>query len=134
MQPRSNRKQKSDKAKPGTVQIRCSNGRLQLVFRFGGKRYFISLGLSDTSYHRKLAQDKALEIERDIQYGEFDPTLQKSRFSISAKALDWKPHHARSHPLSSLKQHSQRRFSRGEASPTPPLTQPQTQQTLNPTI
>lgn len=77
MQSRNNRNQKSNKAKPGTVQIRCSNERLQLVFRFGGQRYFISLGLSDTSYHRKLAQDKALEIERDLQYGEFDVTLQK---------------------------------------------------------
>jgi integrase len=77
MQSGNHQNRKSNKAKPGTVQIRCCHERLRLVFRFGGKRYFIALGLSDTSYHRKLAQDRALEIERDIQYGEFDVTLQK---------------------------------------------------------
>lgn len=77
MQSGNNRNKKSNRAKSGTVQVRCCNERLQLVFRFGGKRYFVSLGLSDTPYHRKLSQDKALEIERDIQYGEFDATLQK---------------------------------------------------------
>jgi integrase len=61
------------KAKTGSVKVRSSNDRLQLVFSFGGKRYFISTGLSDTPYHRKQAQEKALEVERDIAYGEFDP-------------------------------------------------------------
>ncbi len=77
MQSGNHRNKKSNKAKPGTVQIRCCNERLRLVFRFGGKRHFLALSLSDTPYHRKLAQDKALEIERDIQYGEFDTTLKK---------------------------------------------------------
>lgn len=58
------------KSKAGSVQYRSSNNRLQLVFTFGGKRHFLSTGLSDTPYNRKLVQDKALEIERDIQYGE----------------------------------------------------------------
>lgn len=65
------------RSKFGSVQYRISNNRLQLVFRFEGKRYFLSTGLSDTPYNRKLAQDRALEIERDIQYGEFDATLEK---------------------------------------------------------
>ena len=60
------------KAKSGSVRIRNSNDRLQLVFTFAKKRYFISTGLSDIPYHRKLAQDKALEVERDIAYGNFD--------------------------------------------------------------
>jgi integrase len=77
MQSENHQNRKSNKAKPGTVQICCCHERLRIVFRFGGKRYFIALGLSDTPYHRKLAQDKALEIERDIQYGEFDVTLEK---------------------------------------------------------
>jgi integrase len=77
MQSKNPRDRKRAKSKSGTVQIRCSNDRLQLVFTFGGQRRFLSLGLSDTPYHRKLAQDRALEIERDIQYGEFDPTLKK---------------------------------------------------------
>lgn len=61
------------KAKTGSVQIRCSNNRLQIVFSFGGKRYFVSTGLGDTPFNRKQAQDKALEVERDIAFGEFDP-------------------------------------------------------------
>jgi integrase len=61
------------KSKAGSAQIRSSNGRLQLVFTFEGKRYFVSTGLSDTPYSRKQAQDKALEVERDIAYGEFSP-------------------------------------------------------------
>lgn len=77
MHSKNSRNRKRAKSKVGTVQIRCSNERLQLVFTFGGQRRFLSLGLSDTPYHRKLAQDRALEIERDVQYGEFDVTLQK---------------------------------------------------------
>ncbi|MEG3437844.1 DUF3596 domain-containing protein [Pannus brasiliensis CCIBt3594] len=61
------------RAKSGSVQIRSSNDRLQLVFSFEGRRYFVSTGLGDNPYNRKRAQDKALEIERDIAYGEFDP-------------------------------------------------------------
>jgi hypothetical protein len=30
-------------------------------------------GLGDNPYNRKLARDKALEVERDIAYGEFNP-------------------------------------------------------------
>ena len=67
------------RAKSGTVKIRCSNDRLQLVFSWSKKRYCLSLGLSDTPFNRKQAQDKALEIDRDIQYGEFDATLAKYR-------------------------------------------------------
>ena len=67
------------KAKSGSVTIRNSNNRLQLVFTHGGKRHFVSLGLSNTPLNRKMAQDKAFEVQRDIEYGEFDPTYQKYR-------------------------------------------------------
>jgi hypothetical protein len=30
----------------GSVQVLVSNGRLQLRFRYGGKRHYLSLGLS----------------------------------------------------------------------------------------
>lgn len=76
------------KAKAGSVQCRSSNNRLQLVFTFGGKRHFLSTGLSETPYHRKLAQSKALEIERDIQYGEFDVTLAKYQPNSVLSTLD----------------------------------------------
>jgi hypothetical protein len=72
-----------EKSRTGSAQVRSSNNRLQIVFTFEGKRYFISTGLSDTPYSRKQAQDKALEVERDIAYGEFDPdNLDKYKLVI----------------------------------------------------
>ncbi len=65
------------KAKSGSVTIRSSNNRLQLVFTHGEKRHFVSLGLSNTPLNRKTAQDKAFEVQRDIEYGEFAPVMGK---------------------------------------------------------
>lgn len=65
------------KAKTGSVKVRSSNNRLQLVFTHAGKRHFVSLGLSNTPLNMKLAQDKAFEVQRDLEYGEFDATYQK---------------------------------------------------------
>jgi integrase len=68
---------KTGKASKGSVQIKSSNNRLQLVFSFGGKRHYLSTGYPDTSEYRKLAKMKASEIEKDILYERFDPTLEK---------------------------------------------------------
>ena len=77
------------KSKAGSVQIKLSNNRLQLVFSFGGKRHYLSLGLTDTPYNRKQAQDKSFEIERDIQYGEFDPNhLEKYKIGVSLTTIE----------------------------------------------
>ena len=65
------------KASKGSVQVISSHDRLQLRFRFAGKRHYLSLGLPDTSTNRKLAEMKAREIELDILSGHFDQTLQK---------------------------------------------------------
>jgi hypothetical protein len=59
------------KARAGSVQIRSSNNRLQLVFTFDKKRYCLSIGLRDDPFNRKQAQDKAFEVEMDIAYGIF---------------------------------------------------------------
>jgi len=67
----------SGKANKGTVQIKISNLRLQLVFRVGGKRHYLSTGFLDAPANRKLAEFKAREIEKDILYERFDPTLEK---------------------------------------------------------
>jgi integrase len=67
-------KRKSDK---GSVQIKVSNNRLQLVFRYAGKRYYLSTGFADTTVNRKMAEQKAKTIELDIISGNFDPTLTK---------------------------------------------------------
>lgn len=83
---KSNGTRSRRKSKSGTVQIRSSNNRLQLVFTFQEKRHFVSLGLSDNPLNRKLAQDKAFEVQRDIEYGEFDPTCKK--YKVKKKTQD----------------------------------------------
>jgi len=70
-------KDKSGKANKGSVQVKSSNDRLQLVFSFGGKRHYLSTGYPDTLPSRKLAQMRASEIEKDILYERFDSTLEK---------------------------------------------------------
>jgi integrase len=65
------------KVPKGNVSIIDSNGRLQLRFRYGGKRYYLSLGLPDTKINRKAAEAKKNQIELDIASGNFDPTLLK---------------------------------------------------------
>lgn len=67
----------SRKAFKGSVQVKNSNGRLQLVFSYGGKRHYLSTGFVDSAANRKLAEYKAREIEKDILYERFDPTLAK---------------------------------------------------------
>ncbi|BAU08425.1 phage integrase [Fischerella sp. NIES-3754] len=54
------------KASKGTVQIKNSNERLQLVFSYTGKRHYLSTGFTDTPANRKLAEMKARQIELDI--------------------------------------------------------------------
>lgn len=65
------------RASKGSVSILSSNERLQLRFHYGGKRHYISTGLADTPANRKLAEFRASEIEKDILYERFDPTLEK---------------------------------------------------------
>jgi integrase len=67
----------TSKASKGSVQVIVSNGRLQLRFRFGGKRHYLSLGVSDTPINRKLAEAKARQIELDILSDNFDQSLTK---------------------------------------------------------
>jgi integrase len=76
------------KAKSGSVQVKVSNNRLQLVFSFGGKRHYLSLGLTDTPYNRKQAQDKAFEIQRDMDYGQFDASNLETYKVKSSFATD----------------------------------------------
>jgi integrase len=65
------------KSSKGSVQIKVSNNRLQLVFSYAGKRHYLSLGLEDNKLNRKAAEAKAKTIESDIAYDRFDPTLAK---------------------------------------------------------
>lgn len=77
------------KSKSGSVQIKISNERLQLVFSFGGKRHYLSLGLADTPYNYKQAQDKAFEIQRDMDYGLFNPAqLDKYKIKVGLTTVE----------------------------------------------
>jgi integrase len=67
----------SRKASKGSVQVINSNNRLQLRFRYAGKRHYLSMGLPDTVINRKAAEAKARQIELDIISGNFDETLDK---------------------------------------------------------
>jgi integrase len=57
----------------GSVAVLSSNGRLQLRFHYEGRRHYLSTGYPDTPEHRKLAEIKAKEIDKDILYERFDP-------------------------------------------------------------
>jgi integrase len=81
------------KASKGSVQIKTSNGRLQLVFTYAGKRHYLSLGFSDTKTHRKLAEAKARQLALDMLSGHFDPTLEryKPQVAMSVATPDIQP-------------------------------------------
>ncbi len=76
------------RSKRGSVQVKNSRNWLQLVFTHGGRRHYVSLGIRSNPLNRKLAQDKAFEIERDIEYGEFDPTYQKYQVGTALTTVD----------------------------------------------
>ncbi len=68
---------RAGRAPKGSVQIKNSNGRLQLVFSYGGKRHYVSTGFADAPVNRKSAEMKARQIELDILSGNFDASLAK---------------------------------------------------------
>jgi integrase len=90
--PSRARKPKADK---GTVQVKASNGRLQLVFTHAGQRYYLSPGYSDTPKYRRAIERKAAIIDEDIEKDRFDSMLDKYRpkpkFVLKQEAIDAKP-------------------------------------------
>lgn len=63
----------------GTVKVESDKGWLRLRWSWSGKRYVLSLGLSDDPINRSIAQRKAEIIQADIRLEQFDPTLVKYR-------------------------------------------------------
>ncbi|MBN8564118.1 MAG: phage integrase SAM-like domain-containing protein [Leptolyngbya sp. UWPOB_LEPTO1] len=61
------------------IRIEDMRGNLRLRWTHERKRYCLSLGLQDNATNRALAQMKVADIEQDIKYGMFDPTLFKYR-------------------------------------------------------
>jgi integrase len=73
------------KSKKGSVQFKNTKGRLQIVFSYPvevdgevqRKRFYISTGFDDTPLSRQRVGDTVRAIQRDIDYGEVDLSLQK---------------------------------------------------------
>jgi integrase len=72
------------KASKGTIAIQSVKDRLRLCWRVKGDRFYLSLGYPDTPKHRQIARLKANQIESDILFDRFDPTLEKYRASGNA--------------------------------------------------
>ena len=68
---------KAPKAPKGTVTVIVSNGRLQARWHWQGKRYYLSLGLADTPKNRRLVAGRVAQMQRDLDYGEFNGDLSK---------------------------------------------------------
>jgi integrase len=65
------------------VAIAAFQGRLRLRWSYQKQRYCMTLGLDDTVSCRVLAQNRVLQIEKDIELDNFDHTLE--RYQPSAK-------------------------------------------------
>ncbi|MCG8365997.1 MAG: DUF3596 domain-containing protein [Pseudanabaenales cyanobacterium] len=59
-----------------------------MVFSYGGKRHFIALGLADTPINRVEAQKIAFQVQKDIDYGEFDPTYRKYKAQAGLSTIE----------------------------------------------
>jgi len=55
MSSQPNASHQRPKAIKGSVQIKTSNDRLQLVFSYGGRRHYLSTGSADTPVNCRLA-------------------------------------------------------------------------------
>lgn len=90
------RRSRAQKAPKGSVQFKNTKGRLQLVFSYpvkmkgvvNRKRFYISTGYEDTPVNRYRVGDIVKELQRDIDYGEVDLTLQRYQTeAVKAKAV-----------------------------------------------
>lgn len=71
-----------------SIQYRSDHNRLRLVFSYGGKRHFIALEMADTPMNRVKAQEIAFQVEKDIDYGEFDPTYRKYKAQAGLSTVE----------------------------------------------
>ncbi|MCU0567474.1 MAG: site-specific integrase [Oculatellaceae cyanobacterium Prado106] len=91
-------REKIARSSKGSVQFKNTKGRLQIVFsypvqiangEFERKRFYISTGYDDTPLNRQRVGNTVRILQRDIDYGEVDLTLQKYSpiASLSASAI-----------------------------------------------
>ncbi len=79
------------KVSKGSVGIESLQGRLRLRLPrqvYAGKQKYLTLGLADTPENREIASAKAQQIESDIAFEQFDPTLAKYRPQSYLQLLD----------------------------------------------
>lgn len=70
----------TSKKPKGTVGVEVNQGRLRIRLPrqvYGGVQKYFYPGLSNTKENRRIAQAKAQQIESDIIFERFDPTLEK---------------------------------------------------------
>ncbi|MBD2467856.1 Arm DNA-binding domain-containing protein [Nostoc sp. FACHB-145] len=80
MLKRTSRRNKSDSSTVGKARIESNGGYLRIVLPkhlYSGERKYLSLGLADTPTNWTRAEAKLLEVQRDIDYNEFDTSLKK---------------------------------------------------------
>lgn len=65
------------KVPQGTVKVEVDKGWLRLRFTYQGKRRALALGLPDSKANRIFAEQKALQVEKDIDSGHFDNSLAR---------------------------------------------------------
>jgi integrase len=79
------------KTPKGSVAIKVSNDRLQLVYRYLGRRTYLSLGLPDSKTNRTYAQSIASKIQMDMLSGNYDTTQSNYKeFQSEPKAERFK--------------------------------------------
>jgi len=61
----------------GAVNVEVFKDRLRLAWSWQGKRFWLYIGLPETTINRKAAEIKARTIELDMTSGNFDPSLTK---------------------------------------------------------
>jgi integrase len=72
--------QAGSKRSKGSVGIEVFQGRLRLHLPrslYGGKNKYLTLGLENTDENWKIAELKAQQIESEIKFGTFDPSLER---------------------------------------------------------
>ena len=78
----------ANKTPKGSVAIKSSNDRLQLVYRYRGIREYLSLGLPDNPNNRKYAQSVASKIELDILSANYDRTKERYKHFQSKPKIE----------------------------------------------
>ncbi|BAY11040.1 tyrosine-type recombinase/integrase [Calothrix sp. NIES-2098] len=67
------------RSRKGEVSIYDRQGHITLIWRYGGKRYWLALGLPTNKLNLGLAEVIKRQIESDFVTNNFDPTLVKYR-------------------------------------------------------